>query len=442
MKYHNDQPDVGPTKNKIKEERHFEEIKETGDEEEEEKIELPQANDTRPIIEYDPNAKVIVSDPMKTSSGLGGHTEYKLKGVDNQGEFDITRRYKEFYMLRSLLSKNWPGFFIPSIPTKVTLGKMEVNVIQERCYLLNRFMKNISEIPFLWDSDEVRLFIRPNMSVSQWLSLIPAPTVQDLYTKIQRFIGVDENVDDITVNRYAESIRDFVINSKNIFPLLSKFNKWISELEKQRTYQLSAYKHFAEFLTQYENTTLNIYSSDTLQASKKMISDSENNNMKEQINNLSQKVSNPYIRFKYWVKEEIVDLHSLLEAISHRNSLESQKQKLENKIKKAGSDLEKLQMGKTTIKTLFKSQSSKQAMITNLTTFIAQAEKDIEVYRKIIRLVTIYLYQNVIPKFKTTKVNGYIASLKEFSDSESKNSKELFNCWSSVLEQIQRAFDK
>lgn len=403
---------------------------------------MPQANVTRPIIEYDPNAKVIVSDPTKASGGISSHTEYKLKGTDWQGEFDITRRYKEFHMLRSLLSKNWPGFFIPSIPTKVTIGKMEENVIHERWYLLNRFMKNISEIPFLWESDEVKLFIRPNMSVSQCLSLIPAPTVQDLYSKIQKFIGVDENVDSITLNRYTESIRDFVINSKDIFPLLSKFKKWISELEKQRTYQLNAYKHFAEFLTKYETTTLNVYSSEALQASQIMVANSENNNMKEQINNLSQKVSNPYIRFKYWVKEEIVDLHSLLEAISHKNSLESQKLKLENKIKKASSDLEKLQAGKTSIKTMFKSQSSKQIMVTTLTTFIAQSEKDVEIYNKLIRLITIYLYQNVIPKFKTTKVNGYISSFKDFSDSESKNSKELFNCWSSVLEQLQKAFDR
>lgn len=264
------------------------------------------------------------------------------------------------------------------------------------------------------------------MGVSQCLSLIPAPTVQELYTKIQKFIGVDEKIDDMTVNRYADYIRDFVINSRDIFPLLSKFKKCISELEKQRTYQLNAYKHFSEFLTKYESTTFNVYSKDALQASILANPDS-NNNMKEQINNLSQKVSNPYVRFKYWVKEEIVDLHSLLEAISHKNSLESQKQKLEGKISKASSDLEKLQSGKTTIKTLFKSQNSKQSMVTTLTTFIAQSEKDVEVYNKLIRLITIYLYQNVIPKFKSTKVIGYITSFKDFSDSESKNSKELFN---------------
>lgn len=113
----------------------MEEIKETG-EEEEEKVqpqEQHQADTTRPIIEYDPDAKIKVYDPANHSEGvIGGHTEYKLKGVDKEGEFDVTRRYKEFYQLRNVLAKNWPGFYIPAIPPKIKIGKMEDNVIQER----------------------------------------------------------------------------------------------------------------------------------------------------------------------------------------------------------------------------------------------------------------------------------------------------------------------
>lgn len=249
--------------------------------------------------------------------------------------------------------------------------------------MFNRFMKDISEIPHLWASDEVKVFIRPNMSVSQAMSLIPAPTPEDLLKKMVKVTGIDPNVDDMKVTRYSEAIRDFVINSKDIFPLLVKFKSCISQLEKQRCYQLNAYKHFADFLTQYENTTFGIYSSEALQGPQRMISDSDNNTMKEQINNLSQKISNPFIRFKYWVKEELVDLHALLEAIAHKHALESRKQKLEARIKNANVELEKLNAGKKTLKTLFKSQSGISSTITNLTTFIAQAEKDVENYEKV-----------------------------------------------------------
>lgn len=401
-----------------------------------------EANMTRPIIEYDPNAKIKVSDPENTSTGIGGHTEYKLKGKDTDGEFDFNRRYKEFYALRNILTKNWPGFYIPAIPPKVKIGKMEDDVVQERCYLFNRFMKDISEIPYLWGSDEVKVFLRPNMSVAQAMSLVPAPTPEQLYEKLLKATQINPDIDDSKASRYSDSIRDFVINSKDIFPLLGKFKVCITQLEKQRCYQLQAYKHFADFLTQYENTTLNIYASEALQGPQKMFSDTDNNTMKEQIDNLSRKVGNPFIRFKYWVKEEIIDLHALLEAIGHKNSLESRKHKLEKQIKNSNIELEKLNSGKKTLKTIFKSQAGKANTITNLTTFIAQAEKDVEFFEKLIKLVTVNLYEIVIPEFKARKVKGYIMSLKDFSDSESKNSNELYRCWSSVLEQIMKAFEQ
>lgn len=344
--------------------------------------------------------------------------------------------------MRSILTKNYPGFYIPAIPPKVKIGKMEDNIIQERCYLFNRCMKDISEIPYLWESDEVKIFIRPNMSASKALSLIPAPTPEQIYERILRITNINPEIEDSKVSRYSDSIRDFVISSKEIFPLLAKFKMCITHLEKQRCYQLDAYKNFAEFLNQYENTTLKIYSSESLEGPQKMIADSENNTMKEQIDSLSRKVSNPFIRFKYWVKEEIIDLHSILEAIGHKNSLESRKSKLEGKIKSTNSELEKLNSGKKTFKTLFKSQTGKANAITNLTTFIAQAEKDVEFYDKLIKVVTVNLYENAIPKFKKTKVQSYVSGLQEFCDSESKNSNEIYRCWSSVLEQIQKTFEK
>ena len=399
---------------------------------------------TRPIIEYDPNAKITVSEPTKASSGVvGNHTQYKVKGNNADGDFDELRRFKEFYSLRNLLSSNWPGFYIPAIPPKVKIGKMDENLVQERCYLFNRFMKDISEIPHLWNSDEVKTFIKPNMPVNQGLSLIPAPTAEEIFTKISKVTAINaQDIDDSKLSRYSDSIRDFVINSKEIFPLLSKFKNCITQLEKQRRYQLDAYKHFSEFLSQYENTTMNIYSSEAIQGHYKMISDTDNNTMREQIENLSRKINNPFIRFKFWVKEEIIDLHSLLQAIGHRSALEGRKQKLENKIKNTNSELEKLNAGKKTFKTLFKSQTGKANTITNLTTFIAQAEKDVEIYSQLIKVVTVYLHEKVIPEFKEKKVKGYVLSLKDFSDSESKNSNELYKVWSSVLQQIQKTFER
>lgn len=48
-------------------------------------------------------------------------TYYVISGSDPQGNFQISRRFKEFYLLRNVLIGCWPGFYIPKIPSKQTI---------------------------------------------------------------------------------------------------------------------------------------------------------------------------------------------------------------------------------------------------------------------------------------------------------------------------------
>ena len=60
-----------------------------------------------------------------------GHVVYKLKGTDKLGEFDIQRRYNEFYVLRGVLVKRFPAFYIPPVPPKKAFGNKEEKYVQE-----------------------------------------------------------------------------------------------------------------------------------------------------------------------------------------------------------------------------------------------------------------------------------------------------------------------
>lgn len=52
--------------------------------------------------------------------------------------------------------------------------------------------------------------------------------------------------------------------------------------------------------------------------------------------------------------------------------------------------MEKLSQGKKTLKSFFKSKSSKDAEVINLQQNIELAEKDIEEYSKLVNFITIY----------------------------------------------------
>ena len=68
------------------------------------------------------------------------YVAYYVKGEDALGVFEGTRRYNEFFTLRSTLKMRWPGVFIPSIPPKKAVGNKDVKFIIERRYFLERFV--------------------------------------------------------------------------------------------------------------------------------------------------------------------------------------------------------------------------------------------------------------------------------------------------------------
>jgi hypothetical protein len=197
-----------------------------------------------------------------------------------------------------------------------------------------------------------------------------------------------------------------VKNTKDIFPLLEQFKGYIKLMEDQRKKQISAYEKFGDFLSKYEAKMLETFN--THAEGKPLFSDDgpgpDKKDLKTELQGLQTKISNPFIRFKYWIKEETLDLHSMLEAISARAALENRKSKLDSKKKGATSDLDKIQSGKKTMKTLFKSDAGKADVITQLNATIVQCDKDRENYEKLIKLVTIHLHVNAIPQFKRRKI--------------------------------------
>ena len=96
-----------------------------------------------------------------------------MTGVDDEGEFTETRRFREFYALGVSLTTRWPGCYMPSIPEKKVVGKEDEKFIEERRELLNRFMKEISKYEYITNSDEFKTFSRGKGEVDKLLEKLP-----------------------------------------------------------------------------------------------------------------------------------------------------------------------------------------------------------------------------------------------------------------------------
>ena len=95
--------------------------------------------------------------------------------------------------------------------------------------------------------------------------------------------------------------------------------------------------------------------------------------------------------------------------------------KTEAKQRDKKTELEKMTLGKTTLKSFFKSKSKVTKDIDSYTAAISQMDVDIDNYKKLVNFITIYHGQLAIDKFKRLKAAQYYKMLNAFSIKEVSN---------------------
>lgn len=96
---------------------------------------------------------ILVSNPSEVkSSSMNKFLVYTVKGKDALGNFEVQRRFNEFYTLRESLLQIWPGLYIPPLPDK--LVNPTGDQLLERVRLLNIFVMKMAQIKYLYYSEE------------------------------------------------------------------------------------------------------------------------------------------------------------------------------------------------------------------------------------------------------------------------------------------------
>ena len=106
---------------------------------------------------------------MKNPIKVGGHIRYTVSGLDSDGSFEESRRYKEFFALRTTLAQRWPGIYIPAIPEKKLVGNNDDGFLEERRHLLERFMKECGRLDYVTHSKEFKIFARDKGDIEKIL---------------------------------------------------------------------------------------------------------------------------------------------------------------------------------------------------------------------------------------------------------------------------------
>ena len=115
---------------------------------------------------------VYIDNPRKMDKKpVGTFIAYTMDGTDLTEQ--LTRRYSDFFALYEKLLQRWPGIYIPRIPPKKIIGNLNPEIIKTRMRLLNRFLLNLSNIDYLYKSEESSIFRNNVPDVANAINKLP-----------------------------------------------------------------------------------------------------------------------------------------------------------------------------------------------------------------------------------------------------------------------------
>jgi len=154
-------------------------------------------------------------------------------------------------------------------------------------------------------------------------------------------------------------------------------------------------------LDQYEDMNLAHYTN--MDSNMLIFNKPSNRELKEGMIHTSDNLRNSFIEVFHWVKGELFDMRALSWAINKRRWVESNRNALLKKKESTQKDLDNLNAGKKTLGTVFKSASDAGGMANT----IESIERDIEVSANLLDLLTVYIGEVEVEKFKKEKMALY-----------------------------------
>ena len=376
-------------------------------------------------MENEDAVQLYVSDPILNKDGVNQFTSYTLQGAKLPES--LSRRYRDFDALRKKFVERWPGVFIPNIPHKKMLFNTDKDIVGLRIEQINRFLKKLSRIDYLFSSDEMELFLQNSSNVPKTLESIKEDSYQELLKRYSStFTDYDENFDTITGKTEQD---DFYKKLTAMYPKLRNFRAFIyAEKERYKVVQQN-YLAVINTLSLYEKEVVDTYvNSDE---NKLVLFNMKNIDLCKNISNAKEKMINPYDRLYDSITEDYLDTEAMQEALEGLKGLQESYNKLTKTLTSINVQLNDLQAGKTNVKNLLRFKGKED----NISTLMAEKEKlekDIEYLGQIIKIATFNM-QGQIKKFKNVSLENYYSQLSKIGKDTEANAKIIDDLWETVV---------
>ena len=367
--------------------------------------------------------EMYVSNPQYIKEGVKGFTFYSLKGTKVPEV--LSRRYRDFNALRKKMVEKWPGIYIPKLPDKKKVGAKGQKISPIKIDVINRFLKKISKIKYLMESEEMGLFLHNTSNVEKTLEGIKPPNYEELSKKyFNTFTEYDENFDTKTgkdeQDLFEKKILESLVKMKTFMALVSAAMERFNDEQEN-------YSAVINMLSLYEKESLSNFVDD--QENKLVFFNTKNHELCDNISNSQKKIINPYSRLFSAITDDYINLEAMVEALEGLKYLQDSYNKLIRNLSNLNIELSELQAGKSSVKTIFK---NKEKEITKLTNDKENLEKNVDNLQNIIQIAT-FVMQNEIKNFKINQLDNYYAELSRIESDLENNAKISNDLWESVI---------
>ena len=369
--------------------------------------------------------QLFVSDPIKNKDGIKEFTSYTLQG--SKIPEPVSRRYRDFDALRNKFLERWPGVFIPNIPHKKAIGSTDKEIVDLRIEMINRFLKKLSHIDYLFNSDEMELFLQNSNNVPKTLENIKQDSYQELLKKYSGvFTDYDDNFDTIAGKSEQD---EFYKKLGVLYPKLRTFRAFIFQERERFKLVQQNYIAVINMLSTYEKEIVNNYVNND--ENKLVFFNMKNIDLCKNISNVQEKMINPYDRLYDSITEDYLDTEAMQEALESLKSLQDNYNKLTKNLTSTNVQLNDLQAGKTNVKSLLRFKN-REDNINSLMAEKEKLEKDIDYLGQIIKIATFNM-QNQIKKFKIVSLDNYYNELSKIERDTEKNARIYDELWDIVV---------
>ena len=376
-------------------------------------------------MENEDAQQLFVSDPKTIKDGVTQYTSYTMQ--DSKIPEPLARRYRDFDALRRKFVDRWPGVFIPNIPHKKTVGHTDKEIVELRIEMINRFLKKISNIDYLFNSDEMELFLQNSSNIPKTLDNIKPDSYQDLLKKYSSvFTDYDDNFDTIAGKTDQD---EFYRLLNDMYPRLRGFRAFILQEKKRYKGVQQNYLGIINMLSLYEKEIVNTYVNND--ENSLVFFNMKNIDLCKNISNAQEKVINPYDHLYEAITEDYLDTEAMIEALESLKSLQDTYNKLTKNLTSTNVQLNDLQAGKTNVKSLL-SFKGREDNINKLMSEKEKLEKDIENLGQVIKIATFNM-QNQIKKFKIVCLENYYSELNKIEKDTEANAKIFDELWETVV---------